>query len=74
MTGYLNHVVASRNTEASAALDELALVSQRCRVNPFNRLFLPVTVGLWNLLPSLVLSGDTLSSFKSAINLCLLRA
>ena len=71
---YLHHFVAVRNTRASAALRELALVIPRCRTDPFSRSFLPVVVCLWNLLPSDMLSGGTFNSFKSAVNLCLQRA
>ena len=72
---FINHFVAARNTRASAALGELALVIPCCRTaDQFSRLFLPASVGLWNLLPLSVFSGGTLSSFKSAINLYLLRA
>ena len=74
MNEYLNCFVAARNTRASAALDELTLVIQRCRTDQFSRSYLPATIYLWNLLPTGVFSGDTLSSFTSAMNLCLLRA
>ena len=71
---YLHHFVATRNTTASAALCELALVISRCGFDRFSRAFLLAAVRLWSLLPSGVFSGDTLSSIKSAMNLCLLRA
>ena len=74
MNEYLNHFVAVPNTGASAALGELDLVIPRCRTDPFSLSFLPAAVRLWNLLPSGVLSGGTLSFFRSSINLCLLRA
>ena len=60
-----------RNTRDSAALGELALVIPQCRTDQCSRLFRPDAVRLWNLLPSGVLSGGTLSSFKSAMNFCL---
>ena len=74
MNEKLNNFVAPRTTDDSTALGELTLVIPRCRTNRFSRSFLPATVRLWNLLLSCVFSGDTLSSFKSAMNLCLLRA
>ena len=52
---------------------ELPLVISRCRTDKFSRSFLPSDVRLCNFLPSDTVSGDTLSSFKSAMNLCLLR-
>ena len=74
MNGYLNHSVAARNTRGSAALGELALVIPRCRTDQFSRLFVPAAARLWNFLPSGVCTDSTLSSFKSAVNLGLLRA
>ena len=71
---YLKHFVAARNTRASAALGELALVISRCRTDQLSRSFLPDYVCLWNLLPSGVFSGGPLSSSKGAVNLCPLRA
>ena len=41
MNEYLNNFVAARNTRASAALGELALVIPRCRIDQFSRPFLP---------------------------------
>ena len=70
---FFNYFVAARNTGASTALGELALVIPRCRTDQFSRSILPATERLWNLLPSSVFSGDTLSSFMSAMNVCLLR-
>ena len=72
--GYLNHFVAARNTRASPALGKLALVIPRCRTDQFSRSFGPAAVRLWNILPLGVCRGSTLSSFQSAVNLCLLRA
>ena len=69
----MNHVVAARNARASAALDELALVIPRCKTDEFSWAFLPAAFCLWTLLPSGVFSGDILTSFKSTMNLCLLR-
>ena len=69
----LNHFVAAHNTRASAALWELALVIPLCSTDKISRSCLPVAVRLWNLLPSDLFSSSTLSSFKSAINLCLQR-
>ena len=40
MNGYLNHIVAARNTRASAALGELTLVIPRCRTDQFSRSFI----------------------------------
>ena len=74
MNEYLSHFVAACNTGASAALGELGLVIPSCRADQFNRSFLPVTVRMWNLLPLGVFSGETLSSFNRAMDLCLLRA
>ena len=55
MNEYLNHFVVARNTRASAALSELALVIPRCRTDQFSRPFLPAPVRGWNLLLSDVL-------------------
>ena len=74
MNEYLNHFVATLNTRPSASLCELALVIWLCRTVQFSRSFLPLNVRVWNLLPSDVFMGSTLCSFKSAMNLCLLRA
>ena len=74
MNVYTSHFVAARNTRASSAIDELALVIPRCRTDQFTRSFLPAAVCPLNLLPSGVFSGGTLISFKSDVNLCLLRA
>ena len=71
---YLNHFVAARNVRASAALGELALMIPSCRTDEFSRSFLSAVVCLWNLLSSGVFSGGSLSSFKSDMDLCLLRA
>ena len=71
---YVNHFVAARNTKASPTLGELALVTPRCRTDQFSRSFLPAALCLRNLPPSGVFSGDTLRSFKSDMNLRLLRA
>ena len=46
----------------------------RSRTDQFSVSFLLVAVRLWNLLPSGMFGSDTLSSFKSAVNLCLQRA
>ena len=73
MNEYLNHFVAARNTRASAALGDLTFVIPRCRTDQFSWSFLPVVVRLRNSLPSGVFSSGTLSSFKSAMNLCLPR-
>ena len=74
MNEYLKHFVAARNTRALVAIDELALAIPRCRSDQLSLSFLPADVRLWNLLSSGVFGGGTLSSFKSAMNLCLLRA
>ena len=74
MHEYLHHFVAARNTRASAALRELALTILRYASDLVSRSFLAVAVRLWNLMPSGVFGGGTLSSFKSAMNLCLQRA
>ena len=71
---YLHPFVAACNSRGSGALCELALVIPRSRTNQFSRLFLLVAARMWNWLPSDVFSGGTLSSFKSAIDLCLQRA
>ena len=73
MNEYLKNFVAARTTRASAALGVLALVIRRCRIYQFSRSFPPAVVRLRNVLPSCVFSGVTLSSFKSAVNSCLLR-
>ena len=74
MNKYLKHLFVDRNTIASATLGKLALVIPRFRTDQFSRSFLPAANRLWNVLPSGVFSGDTLSSFKIAVNLCILRA
>ena len=74
MNGYLIHFVAARYARRSAALGELALVIPRCRTDHFSRSLLLAAVRLWKWLPSGVLSSGTLSSFKSAMDLCILRA
>ena len=66
-----HYFVPLRNTRESAALCQLALVIPRRRTNEFNRLFYTVAVRLWNLLPPGMFSDDTLSFFKSAMNLWL---
>ena len=66
---YIHHFVAIRSTRASAVI-----VISRCRTDQFSRPFLPAAVCLWNLLQSVIFSDGILSSFKSAINLCLLSA
>ena len=70
---YLHRFLAACNTRGSAALCELALVILRRRLDQFSRPFLPAVLRTRKLLFSGVLSGDTVSSFKSAVNLCLLR-
>ena len=69
-----NNSVAAFNTRASAALCEMALAIPRCRPDQSSRSFLPALRRLWNLLPSGVISGGILRSFKSGKNLCPLRA
>ena len=71
---YLNHLATARNARASATLGELTLMFLRCLADQFSQSFLPAAILLWNIQPSGVFSDDTLSSFKSAMNLCLLRA
>ena len=61
-------------TRILAAIDELAVMIPRCRTDQFCRSFLPAVIRLWNLLPLGVFSIGTWSFFKSAMNLCLLRA
>ena len=70
---YLHHCVTARNTRESSSPCELALVTPRCRTDQFRQSFPPVDVRMWNLLPSDVFGDGTLSSFKSAMNLCLER-
>ena len=60
MSKYLNNFVSARNTKASAALGELDMINQ------FSRSFLPAALCMWNLLPSSVFSGDSLSYMKRA--------
>ena len=71
---YLHNFVASPITRASAALGELVLVIPRCRTNQVSRSFFPSAVRLWNLLSLSAFSCGTLSSIKSAMNLCLQRS
>ena len=54
MNEYLHYFVAARNTRASAAQGEIALVGPRCSIG---QSFLSAAVRLWNLLPSRVISG-----------------
>ena len=70
MNEHLNNFVVAHNTRASAALGELAPVIPRCKTDQFSRSLLPAAVAC--VLPFSVLSGVTLNSFKSALNLCLL--
>ena len=49
MYEYLHHFVAARNTRASAALGELALMILRCKTDQFSQPFLHTAVRLWNL-------------------------
>ena len=74
MNEYLKQFVAARNTSASVALGGLIMVIPGFRTDQFSRYFLPVAGRLWNLLPSGVFSRGTLNSFRSGMNLCLLRA
>ena len=71
MNEYLNHFVAARSTRVLAALGKLAYMNPRCRTDAFSRARLPAAVRLWNLLPSGVFGGDTLSSIKSTMSWCL---
>ena len=73
MNEYLNHFVAARIIRSSAALCELALVIPSCRTDHFSRLLLPAAGRLWSLLSSGMFSGGTLRSFKSDMNLCLVK-
>ena len=70
MKEYLKHFLSAHNSRASAALIELAWVFPRCKTDQFSRSFLPAAVRLRNLLQWGVFSGGTLSSFKSAVNMC----
>ena len=70
---YLNYLVTARTTKTSAALSVYIFVIPRCRLVNLVRHFC-AAVGVWNLLPSGVFSGGTLTCFKSAMNLCLLKA
>ena len=71
MHEYFHHFVVACNTRVSAALGELALVIPRCETDQLHRSLLPTPVRLWNLLLSRVLNSGTLSSFKSAVHLCI---
>ena len=51
MNERLNNLVEARNTRASAALGELALVIPSCGTNQISRSFLLLAGRLWNLLP-----------------------
>ena len=74
MNRYLKDFVAARDTRALNTLGELASVIPYCRTDQFSQLFLPAAVRLGNSLSLGVFSGGPLSSFKSAVNLYLLRA
>ena len=63
MNEYLKHLDATRNTRASAAVGELALVIPFCRTDQFSPSFLSGGVRLCNVLPSGVFSGGTLGFF-----------
>ena len=67
---YMNSFIVTRNTRVTSILGELSLVIPRCGTDQFNRLYLLPAVHLCNLLSSRVFSGDFLSSFKSAMNVC----
>ena len=67
--GYMYNFLAACNITASAALCELVLVIPRYRTDQFSRSFLPVDVRLYNLLPSVVFSGGTLSIFHHCYEL-----
>ena len=71
---YLNNFVAARNTRASGALGELVLAIPCCRTDQFRRSFVPAAAQLSNFLPSSAFRFAIFSSFKSDVNLCLLRA
>ena len=73
-TATKHNFIVARNTRASAALGELALVIPACGTEQFSRYLLLTNVRLWNLLPTFIFTDGSLSSFKSAMNLCLLRA
>ena len=77
-TSKLFHIVGSHIVDyadnTSTTLGEMALVIPRCRADQFSLPFLPVALRLWNVLPSCVFCGGTLSSLKRAMKLCLLRA
>ena len=73
MNEYLYHFVSARNSISSRAFGELALVIPLCRISQVSRSFMPAAARLWNVLPSGVFNGGTLSSFKSTMNMCLLR-
>ena len=70
---FLYHFAAIRNTRVASVQGELALINLLCRTVHFSQSFLPAALRLWNLLPSRVFNGSTLSWFKSAMNLCLRR-
>ena len=71
MNGFLTHSLAARNFRASAAISEFTLVIPRFRTDQFS---LSAAMCLWKLLPQGGFSGCTLGSFKSIMNLYLLRA
>ena len=73
MKEYLNYFVTAHNTRTLAVLGELSLVIPRCRTDQFSRSSLPPAC-LCNLLLLGRFTGDTLSSLKSAMILCLQRA
>ena len=74
MNEYLPHFVAARNTKTLASFGELALVIPRSSTDQFSWLFLSDVVRLWKLLPQGMFSGGILSSFQSAMNLCIQKA
>ena len=70
---YLHNFVAARNTRASTH-EWVSFGGSALQTDQLTLSFLPAVVHLWNLLTSGMFSSDTLNSFKSAINLCILRA
>ena len=60
--------VAAPNTRASVALIKLAFVIRGSRIDQFSRSFLPAVASV-KFAAVGEFSGDTLSSFKSTMNL-----
>ena len=66
--------VPMRRTRREVQMNSCALVSALSRNSVhYNRSFLPSVIELWNFLPQEIVDSRTMESFKSKVNLHLLR-